>query len=150
MIQRKFLLATGRRVTNRTIRNRLHAGGRYARRSIVYIPLTARDCAARRNLEGDTSLVLVRQEREIQNNPIFILESSHFKRDGLTVWAGVSNGARTDLHIFRNSKLLAQRLMPVFLQRLVKLKQYRLIESSRLLIRSSTIRRHLVDALLQD
>ncbi|GFY33239.1 HTH_Tnp_Tc3_2 domain-containing protein [Trichonephila clavipes] len=39
-LQRQLLLATGRRVSSQTARNRLHEGGLYARRPMVCIPLT--------------------------------------------------------------------------------------------------------------
>ncbi|GFT16291.1 HTH_Tnp_Tc3_2 domain-containing protein [Trichonephila clavipes] len=47
-LQRQLLLATGRRVSSQTARNRLHEGGLYARRPMVCIPLTPRPRAARR------------------------------------------------------------------------------------------------------
>ncbi|GFU84947.1 transposable element Tcb2 transposase [Trichonephila clavipes] len=47
-LQRQLLLATGRRVSSQTVRNRLHEGGIYARRPMVCIPLTPRPRAARR------------------------------------------------------------------------------------------------------
>ncbi|GFW40616.1 transposable element Tcb2 transposase [Trichonephila clavipes] len=47
-LQRQLLLATGRRVSSQTVRNRLHEGWLYARRQMVCIPLTPRHRAARR------------------------------------------------------------------------------------------------------
>ncbi|GFY23475.1 HTH_Tnp_Tc3_2 domain-containing protein [Trichonephila clavipes] len=47
-LQRQLLLATGRRMSSQTVRNRLHDGGLYARRPMVCIPLTPRHRAARR------------------------------------------------------------------------------------------------------
>ncbi|GFX48284.1 alpha-2 adrenergic receptor [Trichonephila clavipes] len=47
-LQRQLLLATGRRVSSQTARNRLHEGGLYARRPMVCIPLTPHHSAARR------------------------------------------------------------------------------------------------------
>ncbi|GFY32512.1 HTH_Tnp_Tc3_2 domain-containing protein [Trichonephila clavipes] len=47
-LQRQLLLATGRRVSSQTVRNRLHEEGLYARRPMVCIPLTPRHHAARR------------------------------------------------------------------------------------------------------
>ncbi|GFV29055.1 HTH_Tnp_Tc3_2 domain-containing protein [Trichonephila clavipes] len=47
-LQRELLLATGRRVSSQTVRNRLHEGGLYARRPMVCIPLTPHHRAARR------------------------------------------------------------------------------------------------------
>ncbi|GFV47005.1 transposable element Tcb2 transposase [Trichonephila clavipes] len=47
-LQRQLLLATGRKVSSQTARNRLHEGGLYARRPMVCIPLTPHHRAARR------------------------------------------------------------------------------------------------------
>ncbi|GFW13008.1 transposable element Tcb2 transposase [Trichonephila clavipes] len=47
-LQKQLLLATGRRVSSQTARNRLHEGGLYARRPMVCIPLTPHHRAARR------------------------------------------------------------------------------------------------------
>ncbi|GFY14367.1 transposable element Tcb2 transposase [Trichonephila clavipes] len=47
-LQRQLLLATGRRISSQTVRNRLHEGGIYARKPMVCIPLTPRHRAARR------------------------------------------------------------------------------------------------------
>ncbi|GFV89234.1 HTH_Tnp_Tc3_2 domain-containing protein [Trichonephila clavipes] len=47
-LQRQLLLATGRRVSSKTARNRLHEGGLYARRPMVCIPLSPHHRAARR------------------------------------------------------------------------------------------------------
>ncbi|GFU82292.1 HTH_Tnp_Tc3_2 domain-containing protein [Trichonephila clavipes] len=47
-LQRQLLLATGRRVSSQTARNRLHEGGLYARRPMVCIPLTPHHRVARR------------------------------------------------------------------------------------------------------
>ncbi|GFY00744.1 transposable element Tcb2 transposase [Trichonephila clavipes] len=100
-LQRQLLLATGRRVASQTVRNRLHKGGLYARRSMVCIPLTPRHRAARRrwaaehrdweqhdwsqvlftdesrfSLECDTRRVLVWRDRGTRNNPTFVRERS--------------------------------------------------------------------------
>ncbi|GFX88945.1 hypothetical protein TNCV_2478281 [Trichonephila clavipes] len=47
-LQRQLPLATGRKMSSQTVRNRLHEGGLYARRPMVCIPLTPRHRAARR------------------------------------------------------------------------------------------------------
>ncbi|GFV31684.1 transposable element Tcb2 transposase [Trichonephila clavipes] len=49
-------LATGRRVSSQTVRNRLHEGGIYARRPMVCIPLTPRPRAARRRWAAEHRL----------------------------------------------------------------------------------------------
>ncbi|GFW24415.1 HTH_Tnp_Tc3_2 domain-containing protein [Trichonephila clavipes] len=55
-LQRQLLLATGRRVSSQTVRNRLHEGGIYARRPMVCIPLTPRPRAARRRWAAEHRL----------------------------------------------------------------------------------------------
>ncbi|GFX06804.1 transposable element Tcb2 transposase [Trichonephila clavipes] len=116
-LQRQLLLATGRRVSNQTARNRLHEGWLYARRPMVCIPLTPHDRAARRrwaaehrdweqhdwsqvlftdesqfSLESDTRRVLVWRDRGTRNNPAFVRERSQYRRAGWMVWGGISIG----------------------------------------------------------
>ncbi|GFY16783.1 transposable element Tcb2 transposase [Trichonephila clavipes] len=106
-LQRQLLLATGRRVSSQTVRNRLHEGGLYARRPMVCIPLTPRHRAARRrwaaehrdweqhdwsqvlftdesrfSLKCDTRRVLVWRDRGTRNNPAFVRERSQYRRAG--------------------------------------------------------------------
>ncbi|GFS94316.1 HTH_Tnp_Tc3_2 domain-containing protein [Trichonephila clavipes] len=113
-LQRQLFLATGRRVSSQTVRNRLHEGGLYARRPMVCIPLTPRHRAARRrwaaehrdweqhdwsqvlftdesrfSLECDTRRVLVWRDRGTRNNPAFIRERSHTEE--LVGWYGVES-----------------------------------------------------------
>ncbi|GFW51015.1 transposable element Tcb2 transposase [Trichonephila clavipes] len=133
-LQRQLLLATGRRVSSQTVRNRLHEGWLYARRRMVCIPLTPRHCAARRrwaaehrdweqndwsqvlftdesrfSLECDTRHVLVWRDRGTRNNAAFVRERSQYRRAGWIVWGGISIGGRTDLHIIRNGPLTGRR-----------------------------------------
>ncbi|GFT30702.1 transposable element Tcb2 transposase [Trichonephila clavipes] len=44
----QLLLATGRRISSHTIRNRFHEGGLYARRPVVCVPMTSRQRQDRR------------------------------------------------------------------------------------------------------
>ncbi|GFV29918.1 transposable element Tcb2 transposase [Trichonephila clavipes] len=106
-LQIQLLLSTGRRVSNQTVRNRLHEGGLYARRPMVCIPLTPRHRAARRrwaaehrdweqhdwsqvlftdesrfSLECGTRRVFVWRDRGTRNNPAFVRERSQYKRAG--------------------------------------------------------------------
>ncbi|GFW19647.1 transposable element Tcb2 transposase [Trichonephila clavipes] len=133
-LQRQLLLATGRRVSSQTVRNRLHEGGIYARRPMVCIPLTPCHGAARRrwaaehrdweqhhwsqvlftdlsrfSLECDTRRVLVWRDRGTRYNPAFVRERSQYRRAGWMVWGGISIGGRTDLHIIRNGILTGPR-----------------------------------------
>ncbi|GFX35211.1 transposable element Tcb2 transposase [Trichonephila clavipes] len=140
-LQRQLLLATGRRVSSQTVRDRLHEGGLYARRPMVCIPLTPCHLAARRrwaaehrdweqhdwsqvlftdesrfSLECDTRRVLVWRDRGTQNNPAFVRERSQYRRAGWMVWGGISIGGRTDLHIIRNGTFTGQRYADKILQ----------------------------------
>ncbi|GFV65203.1 transposable element Tcb2 transposase [Trichonephila clavipes] len=134
-LQRQFLLATGRRVSSQTARNRLHEGGLYARRPMVCIPLTPHHRAARRrwaaehrdceqhdwsqvlftdesqfSLESDTRRSgALERDRGTRNNPAFVRERSQYRRAGWMVWGGISIGGRTDLHIIRNGTLTGRR-----------------------------------------
>ncbi|GFV91720.1 transposable element Tcb2 transposase [Trichonephila clavipes] len=133
-LQRQLLLATGRRLSSQTVRNRLREGGLYARRPMICIPLTPRHRAARRrwaaehrdweqhdwsqvlltdesrfSLECDTRRVLVWRDRGTRNNPAFVRERSQYRRAGWMVWGGISIGGRTDLHIIRNGTLTGRR-----------------------------------------
>ncbi|GFT20335.1 transposable element Tcb2 transposase [Trichonephila clavipes] len=133
-LQRQLLLATGRRVSSQTVRNRLHEGGLYARRPMVCIPLTPRHHVAQRrwaaehrdweqhdwsqvlftdesrfSLECDTRRVLVWRDRDTRNNPAFVRERSQYRRAGWMVWSGISIGGRTDLHIIQNGTLTGRR-----------------------------------------
>ncbi|GFX59133.1 tyrosine decarboxylase [Trichonephila clavipes] len=142
-LQRQLLLATGRRVSSQTVRNRLHEGGLYARRPMVCIPLTPCPRAARRRWaaehrdwkqhdwsqvlftdeslfspECDTRRVLVWRDRGTRNNPAFVRERSQYRRAGWMVWGGISIGGRTDLHIIRNGTLTGRsaRLVETMLE----------------------------------
>ncbi|GFU50666.1 transposable element Tcb2 transposase [Trichonephila clavipes] len=133
-LQRQLLLATGRRVSSQTVRNRLHEGGLYARRPMVCIPLTPRHRAARRRwaaehrdweqhdwsqvlftdesrfgLECDTRRVLVWRTGALEVTPHSFVKRSQYRRAGWMVWGGISIGGRTDLHIIRNGTLTGRR-----------------------------------------
>ncbi|GFS56805.1 transposable element Tc1 transposase [Trichonephila clavipes] len=98
-LQIQLLLATGRRISSQTVRNRLHEGGIYARKPMVCIPLTPRHRAARRrwaakhrdweqhdwsqvlftdesrfSVQCDTRRVLVWTDRGTRNNPAFVVK----------------------------------------------------------------------------
>ncbi|GFX88730.1 transposable element Tcb2 transposase [Trichonephila clavipes] len=140
-LQRQLLLATGRRVSSQTVRNRLHEGWLYARRRMVCIPLTPRHRAARRrwaaehrdweqndwsqvlftdesrfSLVCDTRHVLVWRDRGTRNNAAFVRERSQYRRAGWMVWGGISIGGRTDLHIIRNGPLTGRRYVDEILR----------------------------------
>ncbi|GFU05057.1 transposable element Tcb2 transposase [Trichonephila clavipes] len=105
-MQRQLLLATGRRVSSQTVRNRLHEGGLYVRRPMVCIPLTPRHRAARRRWAAEHG----DWEQHDWSQVLFTNESRFsLERAGWVVWGGISIGGRTDLHIIRNGTLTGRR-----------------------------------------
>ncbi|GFX33993.1 uncharacterized protein TNCV_911951 [Trichonephila clavipes] len=61
------------------------------------------------SLECDTRHVLVWREKGSRNNLIFFLEKSHYRGDGLMVWAGISIGGHTDFYVIQKGNLMTQR-----------------------------------------
>ncbi|GFV58463.1 transposable element Tc1 transposase [Trichonephila clavipes] len=136
-LQRQLLLATGRRVSSQTVRNRLHEGGLYARRPMVCIPLTPRHRVARRrwaaehrdweqhdwsqvlftdesrfSLECDTRRVLVLRDRVTRNNPAFVRERSQYRRAGWMILRPhviPYNGDIGDSFVFRDDNARPHR-----------------------------------------
>ena len=146
LLQRAFRTATGRTISTQTVRNRLREGGLYARRPMVCVPLTARHRVDRRlwaeehrgwgrnewgnvlfsdesrfSVEPDNRRVFIWRECGTRNNPMFVRERSQYHGGGLMVWAGISIGGRTELHIIRNGSLTALRYRDEILQPLVRL-----------------------------
>jgi transposase len=175
-LQRELLVATGRRVSSQTIRNRLHQGGLYARRPLVCVPLTARHRTARRNwaeehrgwghdewshvlftdesrfsLESDNRRVLIWRERSTRNNRPFVRERSHYGGGGVLIWAGISIGGRTDLYVLRNGSLTGLRYRDEILRPIVM--PYAVAVGDSFLFMDDNARPHrarLVDSMLQE
>ncbi|GFS74589.1 transposable element Tcb2 transposase [Trichonephila clavipes] len=80
--------ATGTMVSTKTVRNRLHGVGLYARRPMVYF-----------HLDGPGS----------RNNPAFVQESVRFGGGVVLVYGGMSIDGHTDLYIIRDAPLTARR-----------------------------------------
>ena len=124
--------ATGVRVSIQTVRNRLHADGLYARRPAVAPVVTRRHRQARLafcreyvdlNIQ-DWSCVLFTDESRfcVSTNDgrqrvwrsrgerfadCAIVEHNRFGGPSLMVWAGISIGGRTDLHVFQRGAINA-------------------------------------------
>ncbi|GFT78178.1 transposable element Tcb2 transposase [Trichonephila clavipes] len=114
-LQRQLLLATGRRVSSQTARNRFMRGGLYARRPMVSHSVEPCHRAARRrwaaepgdweqhdweqqvlftdesqfSLESDTRRVLVWRDRGTRNNPHSFVKDHN--REELVGWYGVES-----------------------------------------------------------
>ncbi|GFW91781.1 transposable element Tcb2 transposase [Trichonephila clavipes] len=80
--------ASGRRISATTVRNRLHNAGLYARRPVVCVPLNGRHAL-------DTI------------NPTLLKDS--YRGGGILVWAAISLGGHTDLHVFHGGTVTGLR-----------------------------------------
>ncbi|GFW38722.1 transposable element Tcb2 transposase [Trichonephila clavipes] len=96
--------STGDRYIHQTVRNRLHEGGLYARRRMVYIPLTPCHREVRRRWAAEH-----RDWEQHDCSQVLFTDESRFKE--LFGWygGGISIGGRTDLHIIRNGTLTGRR-----------------------------------------
>ncbi|GFY32713.1 transposable element Tcb2 transposase [Trichonephila clavipes] len=80
---------SGRRISATTVRNRLHNAGLYARRPVV----------ASTDLEEQRT-------RYHQSNTV---ERHSYRGGGILVWAGISLGGHTDLHVFHGGTVTGLR-----------------------------------------
>ncbi|GFW09796.1 transposable element Tcb2 transposase [Trichonephila clavipes] len=127
-------VATGIRISRKTVYRRLNHAGLYARRPEVCIPLTSAHKRARLNwslkhqhwsvgewanvmfsdesrfsLSSDSRGVTIWRERGTRFEPRNIKKRHHFPSRGVMVWAGIMMDRRTDLHFFDTGSVTAQR-----------------------------------------
>ncbi|GFW37154.1 transposable element Tcb2 transposase [Trichonephila clavipes] len=103
--------ASGRRISATTVRNRLHNAGLYARRPVVCVPLNGRQrrnrlCWAREHVswtQQQWASVLALDTI----NPTLLKDS--YRGSGILVWAGISLGGHTDLHVFHGGTVTGLR-----------------------------------------
>ncbi|GFW46487.1 transposable element Tcb2 transposase [Trichonephila clavipes] len=103
--------ASGRRISATTVRNRLHNAGLYARRPVVCVPLNGRQrrnrlCWAREHVswtQQQWASVLALDTI----NPTLLKDS--YRGGGILVWAGISLGVHTDLHVFHGGTVTGLR-----------------------------------------
>ncbi|GFU78003.1 transposable element Tc3 transposase [Trichonephila clavipes] len=88
--------ASGRRISATTVRNRLHNAGLYARRPVVCVPST--DDSEGTAYAGQENMFLGRS-----NNGLL------YRGGGILVWAGISLGGHTDLHVFHGGTVTGLR-----------------------------------------
>ncbi|GBN45171.1 hypothetical protein AVEN_105868-1 [Araneus ventricosus] len=118
-------VASGRRISVTTVRRRLHNAGLYARRPVVYILLNggqrrASLCWAREHvswtrqqwasvlftdesvftLESYSRRLLIWRGQRTRYHQSNTLERHSYRGGGIMVWAGISLGGYTDLHVF--------------------------------------------------
>ena len=82
---------------------------------------TIRSCASRFTLKPNEKLVKIWIERRTCNRHCIITEQHAFRCGNITVWAGILLGNRTDLHIYRQSPVMAVRYRDEVLDPIVKL-----------------------------
>ncbi|GBL94925.1 Transposable element Tcb2 transposase [Araneus ventricosus] len=127
-------VASERRISATTVRRRLHNAGLYARRPVVCVPLNGRQrrvrlCWAREHvswtrqqwtsvlfkdesrftLESDSGRLLIRREQRTRYHQSNTLERRSYRSGGIMVWAGISLGGHTDLHVFHGETLTGVR-----------------------------------------
>ncbi|GFV55241.1 transposable element Tcb2 transposase [Trichonephila clavipes] len=98
LLQQHLRSATGTTVSTKTVRNRLHGVGLYARRPM-----------SRFSVHPDNRRIFIWRDRGRRNNPAFMYESVRFGGGGVLVYSGISIDGRTDLYIIRDGALTARR-----------------------------------------
>ncbi|GFV25220.1 transposable element Tcb2 transposase [Trichonephila clavipes] len=126
--------ASGRRISAITVRNRLHNAGLYARRPVVCVPLNGRQrrnrlCWAREHvswtqqqwasvlfrdesrftMESDSGRLLIWREQRTRYHQSNTVERHSYRGGGILVWAGISLGGHTDLHVFHGGTVTGLR-----------------------------------------
>ncbi|GFU06150.1 transposable element Tcb2 transposase [Trichonephila clavipes] len=126
--------ASGRRISATTVRNRLHNAGLYARRPVVCVPLNGRQrrnrlCWAREHIswtqqqwasvlftdesrftmESDSGRLLIWREQRTRYHQSNTVERHSYRGGGILVWAGISLGGHTDLHVFHGGTVTGLR-----------------------------------------
>ncbi|GFU92797.1 transposable element Tcb2 transposase [Trichonephila clavipes] len=105
--------ASGRRISATTVRNRLHNAGLYARRPVACVPFNGRQrrnrlCWAREHVFLDAATMgfcAVHRRIPLINT----VERHSYRGGGILVWAGISLGGHTDLHVFHGGTLTGLR-----------------------------------------
>ncbi|GFU85363.1 transposable element Tcb2 transposase [Trichonephila clavipes] len=123
-----------RRISATTVRNRLHNAGLYARRPVVCVPLNGRQrrnrlCWAREHvswtqqqwasvlftdesrfsMESDSGRLLIWREQRTRYHQSNTVERHSYRGGGILVWAGISLGGHTDLHVFHGGTVTGLR-----------------------------------------
>ncbi|GFT46648.1 transposable element Tcb2 transposase [Trichonephila clavipes] len=123
-----------RRISAATVRNRLHNAGLYARRPVVCVPLNGRQrrnrlCWAREHvswtqqqwasvlftdesrftMESDSGRLLIWREQRTRYHQSNTVERHSYRGGGILVWAGISLGGHTDLHVFHGGTVTGLR-----------------------------------------
>ncbi|GFW32911.1 transposable element Tcb1 transposase [Trichonephila clavipes] len=136
----------GKAISAATLHRRLHMNGLYALVPRVCVPLSVQSRGAqlkwcrehgnwtvsdwgnvmftdesRFTLEPDDKRIRIWWKQETRNQPQNITEHHAFRGGSIMVWAGISLGYRTDLHIFKKGSMTAVRYRDEVLEPVVKL-----------------------------
>ncbi|GFU46596.1 transposable element Tcb1 transposase [Trichonephila clavipes] len=130
----------GKAISAATVRRRLHMNGLYARVPRVCVPLSVQSrgaqlkwCREHGNWtvsdwgnvmfthEPDDKHIRIWRKQGTRNQPQNITEHHAFRGGIIMVWAGISLGYRTDLHIFKRGSVTAVRYRDEVLEPIVRL-----------------------------
>ncbi|GFV37697.1 transposable element Tcb2 transposase [Trichonephila clavipes] len=92
--------ASGRRISATTVRNRLHNAGLYARRPDQQWASVLFTDESRFTMESDSGRLLIWREQRTRYHQSNTVERHSYRGGGILVWAGISLGGHTDLHVF--------------------------------------------------
>ncbi|GFW61685.1 transposable element Tcb2 transposase [Trichonephila clavipes] len=99
--------ASGRRISATTVRNRLHNAGLYARRPVVCVPST--DDSEGTAYAGQENMFLGRSNNGLLYHQSNTVERHSYRGGGILVWAGISLGGHTGLHVFHGGTVSGLR-----------------------------------------
>ncbi|GFX94764.1 transposable element Tc1 transposase [Trichonephila clavipes] len=133
-VANQFLPASGKQISRNTVARRLRGGGLYARRPVVYVPLTRQHRTARLqwcrehhnwteqdwacvlfsdesrfSLSSDCRRQLIWRESGTAYRPENIQEKDRYLTCSIMVWAGIMINGRTRLHVVANGTMTGQR-----------------------------------------
>ncbi|GFW33714.1 transposable element Tcb2 transposase [Trichonephila clavipes] len=132
-VANQFLAASGKQISRKTVSRRLRAGGLYARRSVVCVPLTRQHLTfrlqwyrehhnwteqdwacvlfsdeSRFSLSSDCRRQLIWRESGTAYRPENIQEKDRYPTCSIMVWAGIMINGRTRLHVASNGTMTGQ------------------------------------------
>ncbi|GFU38468.1 transposable element Tcb1 transposase [Trichonephila clavipes] len=133
-VANQFLAASKKQISRKTVARRLRGGGLYARRPVVYVPLTRQHRSARLqwcrehhnwteqdwtcvlfsdesrfSLSSDCGRQLIWRESGTVYRPENIQEKDRYLTCSIMVWAGIMINGRTCLHVVANGTMTGQR-----------------------------------------
>ena len=108
-LRRDFQNATGVRISNQTIRNRLHDAGLRSRRPAIRVPLTRYHVQMRLAWDFTDRRARVWRMPNERFAPVCVAEHDRFGGGSVMVWAGISAQGKIDLHVIDNGTLTAHR-----------------------------------------